>query len=408
MPDEIFISYSHKDSKYALRLAKALEQNGFSVWIDERIDYGTQWPRVIQESIDGCSAFVVIMTPRSYDSVWVQNELSYARSEDKPIFPLLLEGKLWVTVAALQYVDVSNGKLPPSDFFKQLGGVVPKSTTAQAEHVYRHSVSKPDQIIRQTDILTITTPIQMELIRVPAGEFMMGSDPEMDKYAQKEEQPCHSLSVAEFYIGKFPVTNTQYSIFVKATNRYIPMHWERGYVNKGYREHPVVNVSWFYAIAFSKWLRGETDQAINLPSEAQWEYAARGGPLSRGYLYAGGENPDDVAWYKANSGDDTHPVGGKQPNELGIYDMSGNVWEWTRSLWGRDRWEPDFKYPYISRDGREKMGAPQRILRVLRGGTFISKSQYVRCAYRRRRSPDARFNNIGFRVVMEYPSSFDL
>ena len=103
----IFISYSHKDSDYAHRLAEALEKKGISVWIDDRIDYGTQWPRVIQEYLDDCLAFIVIMTPRSFQSDWVQNELSRAKRKRKPIFPLLLEGdEPWLSVEATQYVDV--------------------------------------------------------------------------------------------------------------------------------------------------------------------------------------------------------------------------------------------------------------------------------------------------------------
>lgn len=257
------------------------------------------------------------------------------------------------------------------------------------------------------DILTVTTPIQMELVRVPAGEFMMGSDPAIDKDALENEQPQHRLSLTEFYIGKYPVTNAQYSLFVKATDYGIPRHWENDRVPKGKGDHPVVYVSWYDALAFCEWMRGVTGKKFHLPSEAEWEYAARGGPLSKGYLYAGGDDPDEVGWYDKNSGNDTHPTGEKKPNELGIYDMSGNVYERTRSLWGEDRREPDFKYPYDPRDGREDIGALQGIQRVSRGGSFGNIHVGMRCAFRARSFPDYMNDRVGIRVVVS-PSDSDL
>ena len=108
----IFISYSHTDSDYAHQLARSLEYNGFQVWIDERLDYGMQWPRVIQENLDSCAAFVVIMTPRAYISDWVQSELSRAKRKNKPMFPILLEGdEPWLSVETTQYIQVESGSL---------------------------------------------------------------------------------------------------------------------------------------------------------------------------------------------------------------------------------------------------------------------------------------------------------
>ena len=125
----IFISYSHKDSEYAHKLADSLQERGLAAWIDDRIDYGTRWPRVIQEHVDTCSAFIVIMTPNSYESEWVQNELARAKRKRKPIFPLLLQGgEPWLSVEATQYCDVRGGKLPPADFYVRLASTVPVTT----------------------------------------------------------------------------------------------------------------------------------------------------------------------------------------------------------------------------------------------------------------------------------------
>lgn len=120
----IFISYSHKDKAYARKLADALEQQGLPVWIDDRIDYGTKWPRILQENLDACGAFLVIMSPRSYESDWVQNELSRAQEKAKPVFPLLLEGDNWLSVQSAQYVDVRDGQLPPARFYDRLAKVL--------------------------------------------------------------------------------------------------------------------------------------------------------------------------------------------------------------------------------------------------------------------------------------------
>ena len=122
----IFISYSHspQDSDYAHKLAGDLKRRGFEVWIDDRIDYGASWPQVIQEQLDASTAVIVLMTLRSYDSKWVQNELARAQDKGKPIFPLLLEGDNWLAVQATQYVDVRDGKSPPPAFYHRLAQVL--------------------------------------------------------------------------------------------------------------------------------------------------------------------------------------------------------------------------------------------------------------------------------------------
>jgi hypothetical protein len=123
--EKIFISYSHKDSHYANILTETLERFGLHVWKDDRIEYGTQWPRVIQDHLDRCSALIVVMSENSYKSEWVQSELNRAKRKGKPIFPLLLDGDgPWLSVESTQYVDVRDGKLPPPRFFDLLGRVI--------------------------------------------------------------------------------------------------------------------------------------------------------------------------------------------------------------------------------------------------------------------------------------------
>jgi hypothetical protein len=127
----IFISYSRQDQAYVSTLVQVLQSHRLPIWIDDRIDYGTTWPRVIQDHLEQCSVFLVVMSPRSEDSHWVQCELSLALELKKPIFPLLLEGRRWLSVAAIQSVDVLGGNLPPARFFETVRGYF--STTATAE-----------------------------------------------------------------------------------------------------------------------------------------------------------------------------------------------------------------------------------------------------------------------------------
>ena len=250
------------------------------------------------------------------------------------------------------------------------------------------TIEKPEQ----PDVLTITSPIHLELVRVPAGEFLMGSDPAEDEHASDWEQPQHTIDLPEFAIGKYPITNAQYAAFVQANGHRAPKHWEDGEIPSGKKDHPVRYVSWHDAMAFCEWLSQETGKGFVLPSEAEWEKAARG---ADGRIYPWGDEfpTAELCNFNDNVGDTT-PVGNYSPEGDSPYecaDMAGNVLEWTRSLWGED-------YPYDPGDGREDLEAAGR--RVLRGGAFYDFSRYVRCAFRYYRLPHYRDRHNGFRGVV--------
>lgn len=120
----IFISYSHKDKDYVHKLQEVLQTEGFEIWIDDRIDYGAEWPKVIQDRLDECEVFIVVVSENAYKSKWVQNEVARAGRKKKPIFPLLLHGEPWLSVEATQYIDVSDGSLPSSKFYERLSGFI--------------------------------------------------------------------------------------------------------------------------------------------------------------------------------------------------------------------------------------------------------------------------------------------
>lgn len=242
--------------------------------------------------------------------------------------------------------------------------------------------------------------LEPEMVDILAGEFLMGSNPKRDPCAQDREQPQHTLALPGYQLSRTPVTNAQYAAFVQAQNHPAPSHWSDGNLPEQKADHPVVQVTWHDAAAFARWLSACTGKAYRLPSEAEWEKAARG---SDGRLYPWGDewDPSRCNAKECGIGDTTSVVAyanGASP--YGVLDMSGNVFEWTLSLWGTDMKEPDFRYPYDPQDGREDQHAGNAVLRVLRGGGFYYSSVYARAGCRLRSYPDYRVRTRGFRLAI--------
>ena len=165
--------------------------------------------------------------------------------------------------------------------------------------------------------------VSFEMVEVRGGTFRMGATSEQGSDVWDNEKPVHSVTLSGYYIGKTEVTQALW----KAVMGSNPRRLKGDYL-------PVENVSWDDCQEFIRELNALTGQNFRLPTEAEWEFACRGGNNSRGYKYSGSNNLGSVAWYDGNSGNKTHPVGTKAPNELGIYDMSGNVWEWCADWYG--------------------------------------------------------------------------
>ena len=231
------------------------------------------------------------------------------------------------------------------------------------------------------NIITIPVKkgISIEMVRVEAGTFTMGATPEME-YPWNDEKPTHQVILTnDYYIGKYEVTQALWqAVMGKNPSKF-----------KG-DNLPVENVSWDDCQEFISKLNSVTGKAFRLPTEAEWEYAARGGNKSRGYQYSGSNNFLDVAWFKDNSGSKTHAVGTKQPNELGIYDMSGNVWEWCQDWYGA----------YSSSSPVNPTGANSGSVRVLRGGSWLYFARICHSSCRSLRSPDICDFNLGLRLVL--------
>jgi formylglycine-generating enzyme required for sulfatase activity len=220
----------------------------------------------------------------------------------------------------------------------------------------------------------------IEMVFVRGGTFMMGCTPEQeDGGCLGDESPAHEVTLSDFYIGKYEVTQTQWKAIMGAGDN--PSAFKGDTL-------PVERVSWDEVQEFIERLNGMTGANYQLPTEAEWEYAARGGGQSLGYRYSGSGTIDDVAWYKNNSGYKTHPVGTKKANELGIHDMSGNVAEWVY-----DRYSDYSGDPQVNPEG-SGVGS----FRVVRGGSWYREAWGARVSIRDFDYADARGGNMGFRL----------
>lgn len=487
----IFISYSHKDTVYAHELARSLNRQGFEVWIDERLDYGSSWPQEIQKQLDSCSAFLLVMTSRSFASDWVQSELQRAKRKLKPIFPLLLEGdEPWLSVESIQFYDVRGGiypdprfyaalrnvitpgrdapprpspKIPPTvkpsvarkprlslevivglvgalatlcaaflglvPFFREwifphtlaatLSLTVPSAANAAQMAVSTTSFPEPEAsivptvtataIVTVTDVpaapllpsetttntvvptipteqttappaeispsLTPETP-SIEMILVPEGEFTMGKGGIMNA------KPVHSVYVASFYMDTYEVTNALYKACAAEGICALPFRQDE-YNNPQNADHPVVFVTWKQAKTYCEW------RGARLPTEAEWEKAARGNQDDRSYPWGNSIDCTLANYSECDRG--IEKVGSHEAGKsmYGIHDLAGNVSEWVSSL---------FKpYPYNSADGREDPNASGN--RVLRGGNWNLPKNFLFAWYRNEADPNQAFDRVGFRCV---------
>ena len=217
------------------------------------------------------------------------------------------------------------------------------------------------------------------MVYVSGGTFTMGATSEQGSDAYGDEKPTHSVTLSSFYLCKYEVTQALWRA-VMGNN---PSCF-------GGYNLPVESVSWNDCQTFISRLNNLTGKNFRLPTEAEWEYAARGGNRTRGYKYSGSNFLSDVAWYNDNSGNKTHPVGTKSPNELGLYDMSGNVWEWCSDWYGT----------YSPSSQTNPTGPSSGSSRVYRGGSWISYAGVCRSSCRSSRAPDGRNDGLGLRLAL--------
>lgn len=222
--------------------------------------------------------------------------------------------------------------------------------------------------------------LNMEMVRVEGGTFMMGSDSVSDPMADSDERPLRKVALSTFYIGRYEVTLRQWDAVMR--------HTTDGSSKNA--DFPVHNITWDDVERFIDRLNEETGREYRLPTEAEWEYAARGGRHAEKYAYSGGKQPGPVAWFAENSNRTVHRVGGLQPNALGLYDMSGNVWELCSDYYG----------PYDTLDVKDPQGPEQGVYHVMRGGSCNSSPQSCRVTFRQDNSLMSGDAVVGFRLVL--------
>ena len=222
--------------------------------------------------------------------------------------------------------------------------------------------------------------VAFKMVRVAGGTFQMGATSEQGKDFFDDRKPVHFVTLSDYYIGQTQVTQELWQAVMGSNPSYF----------KGDNQRPVEKVSWDDCQEFIEKLNQLTGKSFRLPTEAEWEYAARGGSKSKGYKYSGSNDADAVAWWDNNSGSKTHPVAQKQSNELGLYDMSGNVWEWCADWYGN----------YSSNSQTNPTGPSTGSSRVLRGGGWGFIAGLMRVSYRSFSTPGNRFNYYGLRLAL--------
>ena len=259
----------------------------------------------------------------------------------------------------------------------------------------------------------MTLAVSPELARIPAGEFLMGAAD-----AEDDQRPVHRVHVSEFFIGRFPVTQDEYARFVRATSHpapavrglplitaggrdgvfkanAAPYVWVNGEPDAGHRSHPVVLIKYDDALVYCAWMSETLNRPVRLPTEAEWEKAARGGVDGLQYPWGDDIDPSrcnflvDPSMKHQRS---TRPTGTYPPNPYGLYDMAGNVWEWVSDWYSADY--------YASSEMRDPRGPQSGAMRIVRGGSWVNEDVgMLRCAYRHKIPPDTYAYSMGFRIV---------
>ena len=403
---KIFISYRRADSKYVVdrirdRLIAAYGED--AVFRDiESIPIGLNFSDVLDEATSTCNVMLVVI-----GSQWasITDAQGNKRLFDPNDFTRIeVETGLAHKEILVIPVLVMNAAMPgPKDIPESLGDLLFRNAIS----VRNDPDFNPDvqRLLQGINRFVGTAPISIqyfepETIYIPAGTFIMGSP--AGEGIPNHETPQHEVSLPEYRIGKYPVTNAQYEEFIRQTGRLVTpaMGWDGQRVPQDRELHPVSGVTCYEALAYCQWLSEKTSRSYSLPNEAQWEKACRGGRYS---IYPWGDEPDPK---RSNHGCAMlAPVNAYPPqNDFGCFDLVGNIRQWTCTLWGEKRIAPESKYAYPWRDDRRNdLSANRQIRRVVRGSSYKDNPGALRCSTRSGQLPeDVGFPEArhGFRIIM--------
>ncbi len=408
---KIFISYRRKDSGREIGrirdrlLAEFGAQSVFRDLVD--IPAGADFREVLERETNGCDAMLVVIGPlwagitdtdgnkRLFDPG------DFTRIEvETGLQRLAGGGILVVPVLVMGAVMPGAADLPHSLAQLCYQNAIPVRDDPDFDHDMERLIGDIKRSVGYAEEKLPIDYFEPETIQIREGRFWMGS-PEGNG-SPACEYPQHEIKIASYRIGRYPVTNVQYEEFVRQKRWLVPpsMCWEGQKVPAGLEKRPVTGVSWFDALAYCHWLSERTGRSYSLPNEAQWEKACRGSRSDR-YPWGNDPAPDRSNFGRSALADvDAFPP----QNEFGLYDLVGNVRQWTLTLWGEKRLAPDPQYAYPWRDDRRNdPSANRQIRRVVRGGSFQGDPGYLRCSARSGEFPEdpgLPGTRHGFRVVM--------
>lgn len=271
---------------------------------------------------------------------------------------------------------------------------------AQAQSLKQASEKQSNSVVKQTDgsrVITIKG-IPVTMVQVKGGTFSMGATAEQGESYARDERPVHKVVLSDYYISSCEVTQQLWEAVMGTT-----VEQQRNKANKDWPlrgvgdMYPMYYVSYNDIQEFLLALNTLTGKNFVLPTEAQWEYAARGGKKSKNHMFSGASSLDTIGWYNGNSSNQVQPVAQQYPNELGIYDMSGNVWEWCRDWYAILTYRKDAK----KKTNSNPQGAEMADDIVVRGGSAITDDNSCRVSNRGHMNPEYRNSVTGFRIVLE-------
>lgn len=371
----VFISYSHLDGEIAKGICNALSDAGISCFFDDMSVDNPDWLYKITDAIVNSRIFLYLGSRNTSIAKITPKELLLAinHKETSCIYCYFIEDHHLPIEIEFLLANVNQRKM--SDHPVRTGLIPDIKNLLSIGFIPSKPIPK---IIGKSYTVSIGM-LQLEMVRIEGGKLEIGATSEQTVYAETNEHPSHEILLPTFYISKFPITQNIWE-YVMGYNKSHFRH--KG--DSSFGNYPAEHLTYDEAQEFVKRLSNLTNIPFSIPAEEEWEYAARGGQKSKGYIYSGSDDIEDVAWYHDNSGRTTHPVGQKLPNELGLYDMSGNVWEWTET--------PAHSYGLHASSGGN--------VYIRRGGSWCHEAKNCRVSRRYPSDHSKKTSGLGLRVVI--------
>lgn len=392
---DVFISYKsndpelgNNDETVANELCRSLEANGITCWIAPRdIEPGVRYGRAIMEAINSCKVMVVVFSRHANVSEHIANEVDAVFARKIDIIPFNIDGtrpglELDYYLRRMQWIDARidyRSRIP--DLITALRHKLGRSDSQGI--VIDASETQETEPIQPTILKFTVNGVSFNMVRVEGGSFMMGATPEQGEDSTVSEKPAHLVSLSAYHIGQTQVTQELWQAVMGKNPSEFADDPQR----------PVERVSWYDCEKFISRLNQLTARHFRFPTEAEWEFAARGGNMSKGYKFAGSDNIDEVGWYFISIRKGVHstcPVGRKKANELGLFDMSGNVYEWCQDWYGE----------YSGLDLINPMGPEDGSSRIMRGGAWDCSDGLCRVSCRSYDGGWHSSHGIGLRLAL--------